>query len=157
MQLKLIKVTVMLEGSFWIGLFERSDIDGYTAAKKIFGEEPTDAELYQFILNNYHELNFTTPQEFTLRITRRNYKRMQRDVKREMQKMKENKPNISYAQETLRLELEKAKKIKKIRSKAEKEAKINKKFFMKQEKKKKRKKNIKGINLKLCRTIKMLN
>ncbi len=40
-----IKVTILLENSFWIGLFERNDSEGYAVARKIFGGEPTDNEL----------------------------------------------------------------------------------------------------------------
>lgn len=99
----IIKVTVLLENAFWIGLFERTDTKGYAAARKIFGSEPTDTELYQFILNHYHELNFTTPHEFTLVIKRKKYKRMQREVNREMKKAKKQQPRTSHAQQVLRL------------------------------------------------------
>ncbi|TAK76764.1 MAG: DUF2992 family protein [Gammaproteobacteria bacterium] len=133
-----IKVTVLLENSFWVGLFERNDAEGYAAARKIFGGEPTDAELYDFVLTHFDELKFTAPQDFELVIKRKNPKRMQREVRREMEKAKKGLSSATHAQEVLRLELEKNKKLKKSISKAEKETQQEEKFRQKQEKRKKK-------------------
>lgn len=131
-----IKVTVMLENSFWIGLFERNDEAGLAVARQIFGGEPTDAELYEFVLTHYDQLKFSEPHEFKLIIKRKNPKRMQREVRREMEKAKKGLSGETRAQEVLRLDLEKKKKIKKSISKTEKEAFLERKFQLKQEKKK---------------------
>jgi len=132
-----IKVTVLLENSFWVGIFERTDEANFAVARKVFGAEPTDAELYEFITHHYEELNFSASQDFKLVIKRMNPKRLQREVKKEMEKAKAgtNKKE-SFAQETLRLELEKNKKIKKQKSKLEKENKEQEKFDLKQAKRK---------------------
>lgn len=135
-----IKVTVLIENSLWTAIFERNDPEGYAVARKIFGTEPSDPELYEFVLNNFHELKFTSPQEFKLIIKRKNYKRMQREVKKELSKSKNDAPIVSHAQETLRIELEKNKKIKQTISKAEKELKLKQKFLEKQNKKKEKQK-----------------
>ena len=119
-----IKVTVLLENAFWVGLFERNDHEGYAVARKIFGGEPTDAELYDFVLTHFDELKFTEPQNFKLVIKRKNHKRMQREVRREMEKIKQDLPNTTRAQEVLRLDLEKNKKLKKTVSKSQKEARL---------------------------------
>jgi len=131
-----IKVTILLENNLWVGVFERNDSQGYAVARKIFGAEPTDAELYEFVLTHFDELKFTEPHTFKLIIKRKNPKRMQREVKQEMLRAKKGLPSTSHAQEVLRLELEKKKKLKKVFSKVEKEAKSNEKFRQKQEKKK---------------------
>jgi hypothetical protein len=133
-----IKATVLLENSLWKGVFERNDEEGYAVARKIFGAEPSDAELYEFVLTHFNELKFTEPQEFTLIIKRKNHKRMQREVKREMEKAKKQLPSTSHAQEVLRVELEKNKKLKKAFSKVEKEMLQEEKFRQKQDKKKKK-------------------
>src|SRR3989344_3370357 len=70
-----IQVTVLLEKSFWTGIFERNDHEGYAVARKIFGGEPTDAELYEFVLTHFYELKFTEPKNFKLVIKRKNHKR----------------------------------------------------------------------------------
>lgn len=137
MKKQTIKVTVLLENSFWVGIFERTDEKNYSVARNIFGKEPTDAALYAFISHHYHELKFTVPQDFTLVIKRMNPKRMQREVRKEMEKAKkQERPKESIAQETLRLELEKNKKIKKVQSKFAKETEEAKKFALNQAKRK---------------------
>lgn len=133
-----IKVTVLLENSLWVGLFERNDEEGYAVARNIFGGEPSDAELYEFVLTHFDELKFTEPQEFMLVIKRKNPKRIQREVRKEMEKAKKGLPSTSHAQEVLRINLEKHKKVKKQISKEEKEAKLEEKFQLKQAKRKKK-------------------
>lgn len=133
-----IKVTVLIENSFWVGIFERNDSEGYAVARKIFGGEPTDPELYEFVLVHFDELKFTEPQEFQLVIKRKNPKRIQREVRQEMEKAKQDLPSTTHAQEVLRLELEKNKKLRKTISKIQKEARQEEKFRQKQEKKKKK-------------------
>ena len=133
MKQSLIKVTILLEDQFWVGIFERNDADCYAVARKIFGDEPTDPELYEFILTHYQDLKFTEPQPFKLVIKRKNPKRMKREVKKLMEKLDKS---TTYAHEQLRLELEKNKKIRKSLSKQEKSDYQQRKFLLKQEKKK---------------------
>jgi hypothetical protein len=131
-----IKATIFFEKRFWIGTFERTDKQGYAVARHIFGGEPTDPEIYEFVLKHYQELNFGTPKEFALEIKRMNPKRLQREVRREMEKMKESSNPSTFAQDYMREELEKKKKEKKHQSSAEKMARKEKQFILKQEKKK---------------------
>lgn len=133
-----IKATVLFENNFWTGIFERNDQDDYAAARKIFGDEPTDAQLYDFVLNHYDELKFTEPHQFKLIIKRKNPKRVQREVRREMKQARQGLTSTTRAQEVLRIDLEKNKKIRKIISRIEKEAKKEMKFQQKQVKRKKK-------------------
>jgi hypothetical protein len=133
-----IKVTVCLENSLWVALFERVQEEKITAARVVFGKEPTDPELYEWLLANFNELKFSGPQDFKLIIKRKNPKRMLREVKREMDKAKGSLPKESLAQETLRHELEKRKIVQKSKTKAEKEALKEEQFLLKQHKKKKK-------------------
>lgn len=133
-----IKVTVLLENALWIALFERNDDEGYAVARKVFGGEPTDAELYEFVLIHFDELKFTKPQKFKLVIKRKNPKRMQRKVRQEMERAKKGLPSTTHAQDVLRLALEQNKKLKKKTSSAQKEARKEEKFQHKQAKKKKK-------------------
>lgn len=132
-----IKATILLEDAFWIGVFERNDETGYSVARQIFGSEPTDPEIYEFISLHYQELKFTSPKEFTVVIKRKNPKRMKREVRKEMEGVKSAaKATVSFAQEAMRLALEENKKLKKNQSTAEKEAEKQMKFLLKQEKRK---------------------
>lgn len=134
-----IKVTVRTENALWVGIFERTDDNGLRAARVIFGKEPTDPELYEWLMSNYDKLKFSSPQKFQLIVKRKNPKRLLREVKKELEKAVGTTKKESFAQETLRLEIEQNKKLRKSKSKAEKETEEAQRFSMRQEKKKKKK------------------
>jgi hypothetical protein len=131
-----IKATIFFEKRFWVGTFERTDKEGYAVARHIFGAEPTDPEIYEFVLHHYLELNFGKPKEFQLEIKRMNPKRVQREVRREMEKMKETSKPSTFAQDYMRQELEQKKIEKKQKTSAEKQARKDEQFLLRQQKKK---------------------
>lgn len=131
-----IKATIFFEKRFWVGVFERTDKEGYAVARHIFGAEPSDPEVYEFVLTNYVELKFGAAKEVNIQIQRMNPKRVQREVRREMEKMKETARPSTLAQDYMREEIEKKKKEKKSISSAEKQARKDKQFSLKQEKRK---------------------
>jgi hypothetical protein len=131
-----IKATIFFERQFWVGSFERTDKEGYTVARHIFGGEPSDIEIHQFVLEHYHELKFGQAKQITVQIHRMNPKRLQREVRREMEKLKETSKPSTLAQDYMREELEKNKKTKKSLTSAEKQARKDQQFSLKQEKKK---------------------
>lgn len=135
-----IKATIFFDKCYWIGTFERTDKEGYAIAKHIFGGEPTDPEIYEFVLTHYQELKFGKPKEFILEIKRMNPKRVQREVRREMERIKETKKPSTFAQDYMREELEKKKLQKKQQSSAEKQARKEKQFVIRQRKKKEKQK-----------------
>jgi hypothetical protein len=138
MKLYTIKVTVQLKNSLWIAIFERDDDEGYAVARHIFGAEPTDPELYEFVSGNYFALKFTEPHNnIKLDIKRKKYKRMVREVRKEMKKSSQHPPS-SRAQDVLREELEKNKKVRKSLTREQKQAEKDAKFALKQSKKKKK-------------------
>ncbi|MBS0605078.1 MAG: YjdF family protein [Verrucomicrobia bacterium] len=53
-----IKATIFFEKRYWVATFERVDKEGYAIARHIFGAEPSDAEVHEFVLNHYQKLNF---------------------------------------------------------------------------------------------------
>ena len=54
-----IKLTVFFEEPFWVGIFERSCEEKYDVLKIVFGPEPKDYQVYEFILKNFHKLRFS--------------------------------------------------------------------------------------------------
>lgn len=132
----LIKATIFFERRYWVGTFERTDKAGYAIAKHIFGGEPADPEIYEFILTHYQELKFGDAKKFTLEIKRMNPKRVQREVRREMEKIRETEKPSTFAQDYMREELEKKKLQKKDQSSAEKQARKKEQFSLRQQKKK---------------------
>jgi len=133
-----VKATIYFENKFWVGLFEKTDDEGYVAAKHLFGQEPTDPEIYAFIKKNYSSLKFGSVKELQIEIKRVNPKRLQRQVRKEMDKIKATSRPSTYAQDYLREELEINKKIKKHISSTQKQEEKEKKFLLKQDKKKKK-------------------
>lgn len=132
----IIKATIFFEKRFWVGTFERTDKEGYAIARHIFGGEPSDPEIYEFVLNHYNELKFGTAKEINIQIQRMNPKRVQREVRREMEKMKETAKPSTFAQDYMREEIEKKKREKKSTNSAEKQALKEVQFCLKQEKRK---------------------
>jgi hypothetical protein len=55
------KCTIAFENPFWVGIFERLDERGYSAARFIFGSEPSEAQLHRFALQDYLRLGFSLP------------------------------------------------------------------------------------------------
>ncbi len=79
------KFTVLFEDPFWIGIFERSYNNKYEASKIIFGPEPKDYEVYEFILNKFNSLKFTTAiSAFCEKEREISPKRLQRKIRKEV-------------------------------------------------------------------------
>lgn len=131
-----VKATIFFEKRFWVGIFERTDKEGYAVARHIFGGEPSDPEIHEFVLNHYVDLKFGEPKDICIQIQRMNPKRVQREVRREMEKMKETTKPSTLAQDYMRDEIEKKKKERKSVSSAEKQARKDEQFNLKQEKRK---------------------
>ncbi len=135
----IIKATIFFEKRFWVGTFERIDKEGYVVARHIFGSEPSDSEVYDFVLHHYQELNFGEARNIVVQIQRKNPKRVQREVRREMEKIKETTQPSTLAQDYMREELEKKKKERKKTNSAQKQARLDEQFAIRQKKKKQKK------------------
>lgn len=51
--------TVYFDGQFWVGTVERIEEGGLSAARVVFGAEPSDEEIFQFVLERWDELRFS--------------------------------------------------------------------------------------------------
>ena len=78
------RLKVYFEEPFWVGVFERIEDGKLSAAKVTFGSEPKDYEVYEFILRHYYSLQFSPTVVTTVKESKKNPKRMQRDVKKQM-------------------------------------------------------------------------
>lgn len=80
------KFAVFFEDPFWVGVYERVDGGGYEACKITFGAQPKDYEVYAFLLENWDKLRFSPALEVKrLEDRKTNPKRMQREVKKQLQ------------------------------------------------------------------------
>lgn len=131
----MIKLTVLFESPFWIGIFEKEQDGQYFVARTVFGAEPRDFEVFEFIIYKMDQLKFSTPQEGEIVKRKVNPKRVQREVKLELSK----KNIVSKAQDALRLEIEKNKIERRSFNSKLKEVVKQERFELKQQKKKEKK------------------
>ena len=126
------KLTVFFEEPFWIGVFERLSEGKLSVCKVTFGAEPKDYEIYDFVLKNYGRLRFSPPVAADVREAARNPKRVQREVRRQVQ----NTGIGTKAQQALKLQQEQWKTERKTVSREQREAEKQRQFELKQQKKK---------------------
>lgn len=114
--------TVYFDDPYWVGVLEE-ERDGYLfAARYIFGAEPSDQEIYDFVLHGYLALRnrMSTGVRIEAAISKRvlNPKRMQRKVRRAIQE----EGVSSKAHEAMRLQREVNKQERQQSAKADRDA-----------------------------------
>ena len=83
-----IKLTVFFEESFYVWIFERNYIEKINASKVIFGKEPKNYEIYNFILNNFFKLKFGVAVEDKIKKEYKiNPKRIQRMARKDLSQL----------------------------------------------------------------------
>lgn len=124
--------TVFFEAPFWVGLYERTEEGLYTICRVVFGPEPKDYEVYDFLLKHWRQMPFSPGLEAAREgPQRKNPKRVQREIRRSLS----SSPTGTKAQQALALQREENKQIRRTRSRAEKEAEETRKYALRQEKK----------------------
>ncbi|WP_297420690.1 YjdF family protein [Clostridium sp.] len=129
-----IKLTVLFSEPFWVGVFEIIEDGKYKVCKVTFGVEPREEETYEFVLNRFYSLNFSTPLfsiENKLIEKRQNPKRLQRKIKKETA----SNGIGTKAQLALKLQHEQCKVQRKVKSKEQKELEEERRFLLKKKKK----------------------
>ena len=126
-------LTVLFQEPFWIGIYEREGKGKYEVSKIIFGAEPTNNEVYDFMSKNFSKLRFS-PSIAGKGIDERriNPKRMQREIKKQVQE----KGIGTKAQLALKYQQEQGKLERKAYSRKKKEAEKELQFELKQKKRK---------------------
>lgn len=129
--------TVFFEVPFWKGIYEREENNKISVAIVIFGAEPKDIEIMQFINTHFQSLRFTKSLQIQQKIkVIQNYKRLQRNIK----KQTEQKGISTKSQQALQQQRELLKTEKKQKYKMKKKLLQQQQFEMKQQKKKQKKK-----------------
>ena len=125
------RLTVFFEDPFWVGIFERIENRKLSVVKVTFGAEPKDYEVLEFINRNYYHLQFSPAVETIVKDTKKNPKRAQRDAKRQTLETGIG----TKSQQALKLQQEKNKQERKVRSREQREAENQRLFELKQMKK----------------------
>lgn len=126
------KFSVYFENPFWVGIYERQDDEGYSVARVVFGSEPTEAVLYEFILKNYKQFKFSRANvNEKVDSKQKNYKRAQREARQAMR----IEGVGTKAQEALKLALAENKRERREHSRVERKQEADELFRLRQQKK----------------------
>ena len=125
------KLTVFFEEPFWVGIFERIEDGKLSVAKVTFGAEPKDYEVQEYIQKCYFSLKFSSVVETVVKDIKRNPKRMQREVKKQMLEIGIG----TKSQQALKLQQEQNKQERKEKRRKRKETEEQRMFELKQRKK----------------------
>lgn len=126
------KLTIYFDNPFWVGVFERFEDDQLSVGKVIFGAEPKDCEVWEFLQKNYAKLRFSASVPAEQRRTADNPKRRQRTVRKQL----ESRGIGTKSQQALAAEREQQKIQRKQNSRLQQEAELQRRFELKQQKKK---------------------
>ena len=113
-------------------MFERIENGKLSVCKVTFGAEPTDAQVWEFVLANYRKLRFTTPVKAEQKQKADNPKRRQRNAR----KQTESSGVGTKSQQALQKQYEENKTERRQLSREQKEAEKQRQFELKQQKRK---------------------
>ena len=120
-----VKLTVFFEHPFWVGVFERVEENRCSVCRVVFGSQPKDYEVYEFVLQQYRHLRFSTDEAVEIKT-----------VKREARKQSKQIGISSKSQMALQQQREEMKLERRVESKQQRELEKKRKFLLKQEKRK---------------------
>lgn len=125
-----VRFTVFFEAPFWYGLYERQEGQQTEAAKVIFGAEPKDGEVLDFLLRKEKTLCFGKVMGEKPKEKRKNPKRLQREIHQQTGEIGIG----TKAQQALAALREQQRAEWKVRTKEEKLAEAERRFRQRQEK-----------------------
>jgi hypothetical protein len=132
-----IKLTVYFDESFWVGVFERSEAGRLETARVVFGAEPKDCEIYEYIKLRFNKLEFGPPLGTSVTVDRRiSPKRLQRKIRQEVSTVGIG----TKAQQALQLEREAAKQARKTQSRLDRATRQEQQYALRQLKKQEKRK-----------------
>ena len=79
-------LTLFYDGQFWVGIVEHVEDGSLGVARIVFGAEPSNEEVLQFVVNRWEELSFVGRKEPDRPKIARNPKRRQREAAKELEK-----------------------------------------------------------------------
>lgn len=128
-----VRLTVLFEDPFWVGVYERSENLRLQVSRIVFGSEPKDYEVYDYLIKYWHRLKLSPPVAEDFKSERRmSPKRMQRAVSDELSE----RGIGTKAQNALKMQQEQNKLVRKSFQKKKREDEAQRQFELKQLKKK---------------------
>ena len=127
-----ITFTVYFDGQFWVGTVERVEEGGLSAARVVFGAEPSEEEILKFILERWDTLRFSPEVEAERRREPGNPKRRQREAAKAAAKAAPS----TKAQQAMSAGYEARKDERKAATRQAKQEESERRFALKQQKRK---------------------
>ena len=126
------QMTELFEGTFWVGVFEKTEGNRLSVAKVTFGAEPKGFEVRDFILKHFYELKFSPEIKTQVKERKQNPKRAQREAEKQLQRAGIG----TKSQQAFSLQHEENKQKRKEKSREQKRIEEERQFMLKQAKKK---------------------
>ena len=126
------KLTVFFEAPFWIGVFERIERRKLSVCKVVFGAEPKDYEVWEYLLKNYSRLRFSPSVETVVKKESVNPKRLQRQIRKETAATGIG----TKSQQALQLQRDASKQEQKMFTREQQETEKQRRFALRQQKRK---------------------
>lgn len=126
------KLTIFFDAPFWVGVFEKLDGKKLSVCKVVFGAEPTDSQIYAFILKYFNQLRFSPPVKTEIKQRADNPKRRQKNARKQLEKSGVG----TKSQQAIQKQYEENKLERKQKSREQKEAEKLRLFELKQQKRK---------------------
>ena len=127
-----VQLTIYFEDPFWVGIFEFLSDGKLTVSKAVFGAEPKDYEVRDFVLARFYKLKSGPAVEANIRQASDNPKRRQRNAGKQLK----DTGIGTKSQQALKLMQEEMKTERKKMSKEERDAEKQRIFELKQLKRK---------------------
>lgn len=127
-----VTLYVFFEDPFFVGVFEQVCEAELTACRTVFGAEPKDAEVYEFILREYGRLKPSPAVEARPRQRAMNPKRAKREADRHLAR----EGIGTKSQQALGLMRQEQGEQKKLRCREQRDARADRLFALKQQKRK---------------------
>lgn len=134
METMIASITICFEAPFWVGIYERQIQNQYCVCKIVFGAEPKDYTVYEYLQNHWQQLRFSPSITVgKLQKTYANPKRMQRAI----QKQTQTNPHIgTKAQQAYQLLYQQQKQLKNRTKKLHRQQQKQRQFILRQQKQK---------------------
>lgn len=132
-----MQLTVFYENPFWVGVLERQEDTGFSVCRTVFGAEPRDREVLEFLMTNLRSLRFSDPVPDVPdgNEPSKSPKRVQREAREALQRT----PLSTKSQDALRTAMEQKKKVRMQVSKVERDAERERRYALKHGKRKEKK------------------
>ena len=125
-------LTLFHDGQFWVGVVEHVEDGSLGVARIVFGTEPSNEEVLQFVVSRWEKLSFVGRKDPDKPKMARNPKRRQREAAKALEK-----PAMSTkAQQALKLQQEQGKQARLARTRQQREAEEARKFQLRQARRK---------------------